>query len=130
MIANSIVVFLTVLLGLLLTDDITVKMFIIAAVRSSYGVIRGLVFLPIYGAYCMNLNRTYFYRPIMKSLLGLVTSLGVCWLLRLCYVPNSWLGFFLVSAVVGIIAISIGSVLILTKKDKSFILAKVFKHRI
>lgn len=129
MIANSVVVFLTVLLGLLLTDDVIVKMFIIAAVRSSYGVIRGLVFLPIYGAYCMGLNRTYFYRPIMKSLLGLVASLGICWLLRLCYVPDSWLGFFFVSAFVGLIAICIGSVLILTKNDKSFILEKVLKRR-
>lgn len=129
MIVNSIVVFLTVLLGLLFTNDITTKMFIIAAVRSLYGVLRGLFFLPIYGAYCMNLKPTFFYRPIIKSLLGLVVSLGTCWLLRLCYVPSNWMGLFFVSVIVSAVAVAVGSVLILTKNDKEFIVAKLLKRK-
>ncbi len=129
MIFNSIAVFLTVLLGLFLTKDVTTKMFVIAAVRSLYGVVRGIIFLPIYGAYCMNLKRNFFYVPILKSLMGLVVSLGVCWLIRLVYVPDNWMGFFIMSALVAFVSISIGSVLILTKKDKKFIMEKIVKHR-
>ena len=129
MIINSLVVFLTVLLGLLLTEDITTKMFIIAAVRSLYGVIRGIVFLPIYGAYCMNLKRTFFYKPIIKSLFGVLVTLGICWMLRLLYVPNNWLGFFISSLFVAIVSCCIGSILILTKNDKKFIMEKVIKRR-
>ena len=129
MIINSLVVFLTVLLGLLLTEDITTKMFIIAAVRSLYGVIRGIVFLPIYGAYCMNLKRTFFYKPIIKSLFGVLVTLGICWMLRLLYVPDNWLGFFMSSLFVAIVSCSIGSILILTKNDKKFIMEKVIKRR-
>ena len=130
MIINSLVVFLTVLLGLLLTEDITTKMFIIAAVRSLYGVIRGIVFLPIYGAYCMNLKRTFFYKPIIKSLFGVLVTLGICWMLRLLYVPDNWLGFFMSSLLVALVSCSIGSILILTKNDKKFIMEKVIKRRI
>jgi O-antigen/teichoic acid export membrane protein len=129
MIINSLVVFLTVLLGLLLTEDITTKMFIIAAVRSLYGVIRGIVFLPIYGAYCMNLKRTFFYKPIIKSLFGVLVTLGICWMLRLLYVPDNWLGFFISSLFVAIVSCCIGSILILTKNDKKFIMEKVIKRR-
>lgn len=129
MIINSLVVFLTVLLGLLLTEDITTKMFIIAAVRSLYGVIRGIVFLPIYGAYCMNLKRTFFYKPIIKSLVGVLVTLGICWMLRLLYVPDNWLGFFISSLFVAIVSCCIGSILILTKNDKKFIMEKVIKRR-
>lgn len=129
MIINSLVVFLTVLLGLLLTEDITTKMFIIAAVRSLYGVIRGIVFLPIYGAYCMNLKRTFFYKPIIKSLFGVLVTLGICWMLRLLYVPDNWLGFFMSSLFVAIVSCCIGSILILTKNDKKFIMEKVIKRR-
>ena len=129
MIINSLVVFLTVLLGLLLTEDITTKMFIIAAVRSLYGVIRGIVFLPIYGAYCMNLKRTFFYKPIIKSLFGVLVTLGICWTLRLLYVPDNWLGFFMSSLFVAIVSCCIGSILILTKNDKKFIMEKVIKRR-
>lgn len=95
MIINSLAVFLTVLLGLLFTEDIMTKMFIIAAVRSLYGVIRGIIFLPIYGAYCMNLKRSFFYKSIFKALFGLLITLGICWMLRLIYVPTDWLGLFL-----------------------------------
>lgn len=130
MIINSLVVFLTVLLGLFLTEDITTKMFIIAAVRSLYGVIRGIVFLPIYGAYCMNLKRTFFYKPIIKSLFGVLVTLGLCWMLRLLYVPDNWLGFFMSSLLVALVSCSIGSILILTKNDKKFIMEKVIKRRI
>lgn len=129
MIINSLVVFLTVLLGLLLTEDITTKMFIIAAVRSLYGVIRGIVFLPIYGAYCMNLKRTFFYKPIIKSLFGVLVTLGICWMLRLLYVPDNWLGFFISSLFVAIVSCCIGSILILTKNDKKFIMEKVIKRK-
>lgn len=130
MIINSLVVFLTVLLGLFLTEDITTKMFIIATVRSLYGMIRGIVFLPIYGAYCMNLKRTFFFKPIIKSLFGVLVTLGICWLLRLLYVPDNWLGFFIASVFVAIISCCIGSILILTKNDKKFIMEKVIKRRI
>lgn len=130
MIINSLVVFLTVLLGLFLTEDITTKMFIIAAVRSLYGVIRGIVFLPIYGAYCMKLKRTFFYKPIIKSLFGVLVTLGICWMLRLLYVPDNWLGFFMSSLLVALVSCSIGSILILTKNDKKFIMEKVIKRRI
>ena len=130
MIINSLVVFLTVLLGLFLTEDITTKMFIIAAVRSLFGVIRGIVFLPIYGAYCMNLKRTFFYKPIIKSLFGVLVTLGICWMLRLLYVPDNWLGFFMSSLLVALVSCSIGSILILTKNDKKFIMEKVIKRRL
>lgn len=128
MIFNSIIVFFTVLLGLFLTDDTIIKMFIIASVRSIYGVIRGIVFLPVYGAFCLNLKYTYFYKSILKSLFGLVISLGVCYLLRLVYIPNSWLGFFVICIFISVIAISVGSVLILTKKDKQFIVTKILSR--
>lgn len=129
MIINSLAVFLTVLLGLLFTDDVTTKMFIIATVRSLYGVIRGLLFLPIYGAYCMKQKRTLFYRSIFKSLLGLIVTLGICLSLRLLYVPEGWPGLFFASFVVGIMSLAIGGFLVLTKNDKRFIMLKLLNHR-
>lgn len=125
MIINSVIVFLTVLLGLFFTDDMTIKMFIIASVRSIYGVVRGVGFLPIYGAYCLNLKYTYFYNSIFKSILGLILSLGVCWLLRFIYVPDDWIGFFMMCLLVAVCALCVGSVFILTKSDKHYIYSKL-----
>jgi O-antigen/teichoic acid export membrane protein len=129
MILISLAVFITVLLGLLFTENPLTKMFIIASVRSLYGVFRGLVFMPIYGAYCLGMPKTHFYKPIIKSLLGLAISLSVCWLLRLAYVPSNWAEFFIMSFLIALIATCIGSVLILTKHDKQFIVEKVIKRK-
>ena len=113
------------LLGLFFTDDMTIKMFIIASVRSVYGVVRGVVFLPIYGAYCLNLKYTYFYKSIFKSILGLMLSLGGCWLLRFIYVPDDWIGFFIMCLLVTACALCVGGMFILTKTDKHYIFSKL-----
>lgn len=118
MIANSIVVFVTVLVCLIFTDDIVTKMFIIAGVRSCYGVLRGLFFLPIYGACCLNQTWSYFYKSLAKPLIGLTVTLALLFLLRLIYIPDTWLTFLLMTLVVMVVSILIGSIFILTKQDR------------
>jgi O-antigen/teichoic acid export membrane protein len=123
---NSIAIFLTVLLLLLIAETDIHKMFIIASVRSLYGVLRGLLFLPIYGAYCLNLKWNTFYPVLAKPLLGLAITLLIAFLIRFLYVPNSWLTFILMSFIVSVISLSIGSVLILKKTDFKFLREKTF----
>ncbi len=47
-------------------DDIA-KMCIVVGVSSAVGIIRGLTFLPLYGAKCLNLKLTTFYPIIFKN---------------------------------------------------------------
>ena len=43
--------------------------------------------------------------------------------------PSNWMGLFFVSVIVSAVAVAVGSVLILTKNDKEFIVAKLLKRK-
>lgn len=125
-IVNSILVFLTVLILLLVTEDPTAKMFIIASVRSLYGVIRGILFLPIYGAKCLSLKWSYFYADILKPILSLGLVIILLFGLRLIYVPNDWLSFLFATGIVSFISLAAGTILILNKSDIKMIKNKIY----
>jgi O-antigen/teichoic acid export membrane protein len=114
---NSFAVFFTIILLLVFTDDTITKMFIIASVRSVYGVIRGVVFLPLYAARCMSLKWSYYYQFIINPLLGIILTIVVCISLRNLYIPQNWSMFALTSILVAIISLSIGIIVVLPKSE-------------
>lgn len=128
MIINSVLVFATVVAGLFIAESIEAKMFIIAGVRSLWGVLRGLLFLPIYAAYCLNEKWNTFYPMMVKPLTGLVLSLALCFCLRWIYIPNDWIGFFSMAFVVAVISLSIGCALILSKHDIGYLYSRIKKR--
>ena len=129
MIINSLLVFVSVLIGLIFTKDTTTQMFIIAGTRSAWGVFRGVCFLPIYGAYCLSQKWNYYYRYIFKPLLGIVITMILCSFVRLVYMPNSWFTLALGAIMVAAIAMILAYYTILTRTDrqylKSIILRKI-----
>ena len=130
MLLNSILVFVTVLCCLLLVEGPIIKLFIIASVRSIYGVFRGVVFLPIYGAKCLGLRWTFFYKDLTKPIGGLLVVVMIMFGLRLLYIPTTWLGFFCVSFVTAVLSLIVGSFVILNKNDIKFISQKIYdKHK-
>lgn len=129
MLLNSILVFITVFILLWITDNAVTKMFIIASVRSIYGVFRGIVFIPIYGAKCLNLKWSYFYKDLIKPIGGLLIVLVLLFGLRYFYMPKSWISFIGISMVTAIISLSVGSLLIMKKTDFTYIFSKIHgKH--
>lgn len=125
MFINSLAVFFTVIFALQLSDNITIKMFIIAGTRSIWGVLRGIIFLPIYSAYCLNMKWNAFYPLIIKPILGLFATLCLAFCFRIIYIPTSWIGFFAVSVFVSLAALTIAFFVILSKSDRVYLYAKV-----
>lgn len=121
---NSFLVFLTIVLLLVFTKDIITKMFIIASVRSVYGVVRGVVFLPLYAAHCMGLKWSYYYQYIIKPLLGIILTIAVCVSFRYIYVPHSWSMFALTSIIVSAISVVLGGIVVLKKSEIQFLRLK------
>ena len=125
MMANSFLVFVTVLAGLLIVDNPIAKMFIVASVRSIYGVFRGIVFIPIYGASCLGLKWTYFYKDLVKPVGGLLVVLLILFSLRLIVIPTTWIGLICISSVTAFISLLVGSIIILNKADIEYIISKL-----
>lgn len=126
---NSFGVFFTVLISLQIVDDIVVKMFIIASARSLWGVLRGLLFLPIYSAHCLNMKWMTFYPMMLKPIIGLTLTLCVVFSFRLVCVPSSWGEFFLMSLCVCVVAFIVGLITVLSKSDRLYLYSRI-KERI
>lgn len=126
-IINSILVFVTVVVCLLTTQNTITQMFIIAGTRSVWGVLRGIFFLPIYGAYCMGQKWNFYYKFIFKPLIGILLSMAICSLIRLIYMPDSWITLIIGGLIVAAITSILAGYLIMTKNDREYFMSKVVK---
>jgi len=124
---NSAVVFVIVVCCLSLCDDTITKMYIIVAVRNVFSIIRGLFFLPIYSAHCLQLPWYTFYPRIIKPLSGILFTLALALCMRNIYLPLSWSAFILNSILVAIASLVVGVVLVLNRSEIKFLVLK-FKN--
>lgn len=119
--------FVSLLLLLYFFKEPTVQMVCLASARTFWNIVKNLTFLPVYGAKCLNLEWSYFYRTMARPILGIVLALLSCLMYRYLFVPDSWAMFFLLSFTVCISALGIGSIFVLQKEDIKYIIQKI-KH--
>lgn len=120
--------FFIVFAAMLWVDDPLKKLYILAGTRSFIGLIKSLLFLPIYGARCLNYEKTFFYPAILKSVLCFGISISFALILKMFFNPNSWLELFLVWGICGIICVVVNYWIILTDDDKIFFKNKIAKR--
>ncbi len=128
MLGNNVFVFLVVLSSMLIVDSHEIRLLILASTRSICGLVRGFVFLPMYGAYCLNLNKYFFYPTIFKAIFCITICIGLSFVLRFIYIPNNWIGLFGASLIVAGICIGVCSILLLKQSDRFFIYRRIL-HR-
>ena len=127
--ADNFMVFAIVIASMAVVDSLHVRLIILACTRSVCGVIRGFVFLPMYGAHCLGLSKGTFYKTIFRSLICTTACFGGCFALRSIFVPDSWAGLALGGVMIAIVCFAISSVLILTKGDRTFIYEKIVRRK-
>lgn len=125
MFANSILTFSTVLCCMFIFEDAQTKLIILASVRSFWGIIRSLTFLPMYGAYCLQLPKASFYPPILKTLACFALSLLICLPLRWMLTIDSWWMLIAVCSIACLICLLLGYFIILTHSDKEFLVKTI-----
>lgn len=129
MLANSLVVFFIVMSSMFFVESHELRLIILASTRSICGLVRGLVFLPIYGAYCLNLSKTLFYGPIFKSMSYLLLSFSVCYLLRFFIIPDTWAELVCSGGVICVICLILGLIMVLNKQDCQLLYRKIMRRK-
>lgn len=129
MLGNNIVVFVIVMTSMFIVDSLEIRLLILASTRSLCGLIRGFVFLPMYGAYCLELPVKTFYGTIFKSLLCTTACIFFCYLTRFFMHADSWGMLFLATLITLCICFALSSVLILTSNDRKVIYTKILSKR-
>lgn len=129
MLANNILVFLTVVCSMFIVDDSIVKLFVLAGARVFWGILRSLFFLPLYGAYCLGVSKMTFYPPIFKSVLSLSIVLGMGAILISFTRSDTWMFLILNAILICVITVIVNSLVVLQKQDIQFLKSKIFKIR-
>lgn len=122
---NSVVSVLTVFLLLQFTNNETIKMYIVVGVSSAVGVIRGITFLPMYGAKCLNFKLTAFYSVILKNLLAIVITTALMFLFKSFFQVDSWLKLMIAAVITAVLSSVVNSFIVLGKPEREFLRSKI-----
>ena len=109
---NVLVLF--IILKLNLTDT---PIYFVAGVSVITGLIKNLTFIPIYAAKCLNVEKTSFYMPIIKSILSSITMAFIFVIISKLIVINTWIKLLIIAVICAIIGFAV-SVLILFDKNE------------
>lgn len=126
---NSIAIFTTVLLSVVLIKDDMVRLLCLAGIRSMYGTIRVVTFLPVYGAKCLGFNRTTFYPLIFRNLFNVCIITGISLVIKLLFMDITWISLIVGALVTAVIGIIIASFTVLKQNDRHYIINQV-KHKL
>lgn len=128
---NSVVILLSGILTtatvfvLLETTDLGV--YAIAGVSTFYGILRNLVFTPIYAARCLKVKWYTFYGDI---LLGLASIGAICLTalpFQLLIEIDGWIKLFAVGIAAGAAALAVNFLIVLRKNERKMVLDMVRK---
>jgi len=128
MFVNSIVTIVIVLVALQFTDDNNLKLYIIAGTSTAFSVIRSLVFLPIYGAHCLNIKWTAFYPSILKNTLSVVVASAFAVLLRNALNIDGWFMLIVAGALTSVFALAFNFTVLLNKEERRAIMNRVTRR--
>lgn len=126
---DNFVVFGVVMTCMNVLDTAEARLLALASTRSLCGFVRGLFFLPMYGAHCLELPFRTFYWVIVRSAIYISLCFAGGFFLRQVYVPASWAGLVAAGISVVLICSLLGSVCILTRDDRAFIWQRILRRR-
>lgn len=129
---NSIVMIcsgvLSTALVFLLLKTTNLGIYAVAGVSTVIGLVRNMIFTPIYASRCLNLKWTTFYTDILTGFvsIGSISILGI--ISRNLVSIHSYLSLILVGIVVGCLALVLNFFIILKKQDRILVINKLLRR--
>ena len=110
-----------VIVSMSAVSDDEIKLIIIAGVSSFFGMIRSLLFMPVYAAYCLKIDWKSFYPIIVKNSVLFLLACFLIFLLTAYFDINTWAEFILLSLISTLLVALCGYVILLDKEDRCYI---------
>jgi O-antigen/teichoic acid export membrane protein len=129
----SCVGLLNIIISLLAVKVLGQNEYAILITSSILSVIYHFVFIPIYGAICINTFKSTFYPCILKSIICTIICSGIGWLIKFSLLKanfsiNGWISFFII--VVLLVAVFSVINLFLVAETKDRVMAKEYIARV
>ena len=126
---NSIVIVAsgvsTTTIVFVLLNTTNLGLYAIAGVSVVVGLIRNMVFTPIYAAKCLEVKWTTFYGDIFMGLASIGIITVVAMLSKLVLPMDNWITFFLCGGFMGCVALVLNFFIVLRKAERQMVLDKV-----
>ncbi len=108
---------------LLKTTNLGVMCFTLSSMVT--GILRNLIFTPVYAARCLEISWTRFYSDILLGFfsIGMITVLG--FLSRMVYPIHSWGSLIITGLVMGPLSLAVNFFIILRKEERDIVLEMV-----
>ena len=130
--ANSIVMIISGILStatvFALLNTTNLGLYAIAGVSTVIGLIRNLIFTPIYASKCLEVKWHTFYGDIITGLCSIASITLVAFISRYFVKIESFVMLIAVGIVVGCIALVLNFFIILKKDDRKVVLDKVLRR--
>lgn len=110
------IIIVFVLIGYLDTD--IEKLLLIAGTSTVFSIIRGLTFLPMYGAKCLNLNLFVFYPKIFKNVVSVIILIILSIMIKHNFCVNTWITLIFMLASTFLLAIFLNFFIILNYSER------------
>ncbi len=126
---NSIVILLsgvaTVATVFVLLNTTNLGMYAIVGVTTFYGLLRNLLFTPLYAARCLQVKWHTFYGDIFLGLISIGAICLVALPFELLIEIDGWVKLFAVGVVAGVLALAVNFLVVLRKSERQMVLEKV-----
>ncbi|MDE6313202.1 MAG: MATE family efflux transporter [Lachnospiraceae bacterium] len=130
--ANSIVMIISGVLStaivFVLLQTTNLGLYAIAGVSTVLGLLRNLIFTPIYASKCLEIKWSTFYSDIFTGFLSIASITAVGLVSRWIVDIGSYVSLIGVGIVVGIIALGLNFLIILKKEDRKLVIDKVMRR--
>ena len=127
LISVNILIFSTLLFSMTFVSSPFYRLIFLVGASSFWNSLKNLFFLPLYGAHCMNFARTFFYRPLLMSVVSFCICCIAGKIFRLFFTIESWGDILSISVIIFIICTMINSIFMLKQTDRQFIIQKILR---
>ncbi|MGN0335854.1 MAG: lipopolysaccharide biosynthesis protein [Lachnospiraceae bacterium] len=100
-------------------------LYVIAGVAVVSGIIRNLIFTPIYAAKCLEVKWTTFYHDIFLGLASIFALIVLAWGSKLIVPMDTWISFFAVCICMGIVAMAVNFFIVLRRSEREMVMEKI-----
>ncbi len=108
---------------LLRTTDL--GLYAITGVSVVIGLIRNMIFTPIYAAKCLDVKWTTFYHDIFLGLWSIFVLIVLAWGSKLVFPMDTWVRFFAVCCVMGVVALVVNFFIVLRPAERRLVFDKI-----
>lgn len=127
MVVYNLLSFLTILVVMPFVDGMFFKLCVFSVIRFFFSFAKNFLFLPMFGAKCLNLPLSTFYPAIAKSLLAFILAFLTALAMNYFVEINSWIMLICMCSLTLVACVVVNSLIILTPHDRSIIKEKIIR---